>query len=750
MGSEFADREKRPEHQPDFYQREQSKSQESWAQQIPPQNTQQPLLINQPKLRAVPVSADNPNVIRLEGLTPEYIARIKATVAADPGQSWLAEPDGKPSTPAELFKMRQTPDNIARIKAAMAADPAQSWLTEPDGKPPTPEEIFYKRRDQRLAAQSQNLQQQGRSPEPEEKAPEEPKVSQQRPQTILPGNGIGGSGTLIAQSVALPLGVPQGMPMPNPLPGMGNVLKNAAPFIKGVGGAVGGAILEGVFAQPTVSAEDEARGLRKPNPVAPTTSQPSVPTTVSPPAPAQPEEIKQVPLNRSQEERKSQSSPMDKQEAQWEKARRDWDAKFNAEQSAQQQLWKAEDRLTQFSDGFLLKESEVEDFAQQLRRTKPEEFKQTMQAANVRYEKLATLAKQAGNPYAEFEVKNLQQKLLNQVLYERYIPVREIYHFSNKFMNGYSPEKMQTVRGYFDRVFEGTYSKGIPEGKRGAIEANADEKYLEETGKQEVDRNSLLWKTLRNIEASERFPDLWDRFQDDLNNGGVSKTVVEQPRDAKDNVLTSPVGSAPKKPSHTGHGTPEKVETGTKPFGEGVQPKTPDNTAHDGNEKAAVTNVFEWSTDYRKNYEKAYGVIPAGHQIHHIAPRAVFNKNALTQEWVRRGMTKLDYPENLQALPQTKYAYDKSNIKIQHSGSHSEWSDHVADVLEKEQKRLTKQYGSLDKVPDDVMEQRKDKIMKQLRDDLLDKDLGLDEGWVIPKDSGMDKLSQSQSIEQLG
>jgi hypothetical protein len=235
-----------------------------------------------------------------------------------------------------------------------------------------------------------------------------------------------------------------------------------------------------------------------------------------------------------------------------------------------------------------------------------------------------------------------------------------------------------------------------------------------------------------------------------LNNGGVSKTVVEQPRDAKDNVLTSPVGSAPKKPSHTGHGTPEKVETGTKPFGEGVQPKTPDNTAHDGNEKAAVTNVFEWSTDYRKNYEKAYGVIPAGHQIHHIAPRAVFNKNALTQEWVRRGMTKLDYPENLQALPQTKYAYDKSNIKIQHSGSHSEWSDHVADVLEKEQKRLTKQYGSLDKVPDDVMEQRKDKIMKQLRDDLLDKDLGLDEGWVIPKDSGMDKLSQSQSIEQLG
>jgi hypothetical protein len=169
---------------------------------------------------------------------------------------------------------------------------------------------------------------------------------------------------------------------------------------------------------------------------------------------------------------------------------------------------------------------------------------------------------------------------------------------------------------------------------------------------------------------------------------GAMRSVVEQPRDAKDNVLTSPVGSAPKKPSHTGHGTPEKVETGTKPFGEGVQPKITGNTAHDWNEKAAVTNVFEWSTDYRKNYEKAYGAIPAGHQIHHIAPRAVFNKNALTQEWVRRGMTKLDYPENLQALPQTKDAYDQSSIKIQHSGSHSEWSDHAEEVLDLEQRRL--------------------------------------------------------------
>jgi signal recognition particle GTPase len=192
------------------------------------------------------------------------------------------------------------------------------------------------------------------------------------------------------------------------------------------------------------------------------------------------------------------------------------------------------------------------------------------------------------------------------------------------------------------------------------------------------------------------------------------------------------------------------VETGTKPFGEGVQPRISDNTAHDKSEQAAVTNVFEWSTDYRKNHEKAYGAIPAGHQIHHIAPRAVFNKNALTQEWVRRGMTKLDYPENLQALPQTKDAYDQSSIKIQHSGSHSQWSDHAEEVLDREQRRLERQYGSLEKVPDDVMEQTKDDVMEELREDLLDKDLGLEEGWVVPKDSGMDKLSKSQISDRIG
>jgi hypothetical protein len=77
---------------------------------------------------------------------------------------------------------------------------------------------------------------------------------------------------------------------------------------------------------------------------------------------------------------------------------------------------------------------------------------------------------------------------------------------------------------------------------------------------------------------------LWDTVQ---------QTVVEQPRDARDNVLISPVGTAPEgTKSHTGHGVPERVETGTRAIGEGVRPNVSTDTGHLNNEKAAVTNVF--------------------------------------------------------------------------------------------------------------------------------------------------------------
>jgi A nuclease family of the HNH/ENDO VII superfamily with conserved AHH len=205
-------------------------------------------------------------------------------------------------------------------------------------------------------------------------------------------------------------------------------------------------------------------------------------------------------------------------------------------------------------------------------------------------------------------------------------------------------------------------------------------------------------------------------------------------------------------PTHTGHApSKEKFDPNAiNQSGNAPALNLPNHTGHTNAEKPAVTNVFEYTTDYRDNYEKVHGPIPKGYQIHHITPRAVFNKSPLTQEWVKRGITKLDYPENLEALPQTKDAYDKSSIKIQHSGSHGKWNAHARDVFEEEQRRLVKQYGSLDKVPDDVMQQTKDDVMQQLREDLLDKDFGIEKDWVKPAKNGMDKLSQAELTDQIG
>jgi A nuclease family of the HNH/ENDO VII superfamily with conserved AHH len=166
--------------------------------------------------------------------------------------------------------------------------------------------------------------------------------------------------------------------------------------------------------------------------------------------------------------------------------------------------------------------------------------------------------------------------------------------------------------------------------------------------------------------------------------------------------------------------------------------------------KKAVAATQKWGTDYRANYKKANGSIPAGHQIHHLAPRAVFRDSDLAQEWSRRGITGLNDPENLEALPQTKDAYEKSKIRIQHSGSHENWNDNARQVLGDEQTSLIEEYGSLDKVPDNVMKQAKDRVLQQLREDLLDKDLGVKRGWIKHMDNGMDKLSEAQSSVQIG
>jgi A nuclease family of the HNH/ENDO VII superfamily with conserved AHH len=562
---------------------------------------------------------------------------------------------------------------------------------------------------------------------------------------------------LIAQSIPFPTGelsLPQFPAFPKIVP----TLRNLKPSFGGVAGGVGGALLMDLLF-PAPAGPDESKFIRQPStvPIRPRTpTTPSAPTPVQTAVPTPP-----VPVKSSAP---SALNALEQQQRQWDQQQRQQQqrfeqqqAAFQAQQAAQKQLWAQQDNLRAISTGFTLSPKAIETFIQQL---SPAQKKALQQETNHRYQAYVNLATQAGNTVEPHEQADIRQQLQQQALYQNYIPVREINHFGSSFWglaggdSGYTPQRMQQVRGYFDQVFEGKYSKLIPAENQVKILQSADAQYRKETGKAQVDRNSLLWKTYRNIQATEKFPDLWDQLRTDLSHAeaGIRPTVVG----SKDPNLGSNALNRPSQvpaldmPNHTGHSQQQRFDPNKGHLSPSPALSIPNHTGHNNAEKPAVTHVFEYTTDYRKNYEQFYGQIPDGSQIHHLAPRAVFRDSQLAQEWAQRGMTKLDYPENLIALPQTKNAYDKSRAKIQHSGSHKGWNAHAERVLNEAQKNLVGQYGSLDKVPENVMRQTKDSVMKELREDLLDKDLGIDEGWIIPGKEGMDRVSQFQVSVPVG
>jgi hypothetical protein len=208
------------------------------------------------------------------------------------------------------------------------------------------------------------------------------------------------------------------------------------------------------------------------------------------------------------------------------------------------------------------------------------------------------------------EKSQVKQQLLAHNFYKTDLRARELLDYSmleldtDKLTNrgqGFNLSQLLQARSNFDQLFAGKYEKTLDPKVKEHVESKADELYLQETGQKQVDRASQLWKSLRNVEVLKYDRSLWNTVQQSptQQQGNVMQTVVEQPRDARDNVLTSPVGTGPKLPSHTGHGVPEQVETGTKPFGEGVRPNVSTDTGHLKNEKAAVTDVFESQTSLR-------------------------------------------------------------------------------------------------------------------------------------------------------
>jgi hypothetical protein len=156
----------------------------------------------------------------------------------------------------------------------------------------------------------------------------------------------------------------------------------------------------------------------------------------------------------------------EQQQQQWKQEQQKQEDLFQAQQAAQTKLWAKQEKLNRLSAGFVLNQEHVASFEAQLT---PSQKGALTKEVNERYKALTGLAQQADNPFEQYQVDDLKQKLRQQVLYERFVPVREIYHFGNQFLNGYTPQKMQAVRGYFDQVFEGGYSKSIPADKRAAI-----------------------------------------------------------------------------------------------------------------------------------------------------------------------------------------------------------------------------------------------------------------------------------------
>jgi hypothetical protein len=577
MGSEFAEPQKRPDPQKQqpYHAPKQQPGAKPQQDGVPPK----PIDRHFDRMASAfgPDQDPNDGHKKLSWWTPEMAkTAVEPTRSAYRGGAKLVD--------------TMTPEQREKYREALANDPALSWLLDPNGKRPTPFEVLQMKRKQKAAAAQS---QQSEEPSPIADKPEPIQVASATltsgmlaqpqpgdvPESLPAANPATGpvqlnavaASILMANAIPFPTG---GMPspsLPNPFP----LLKPLTPFVKGVGGIFGGFVLEGVLAAPANNEEvewlrrrDEWNNQQRtpassvPTGVTPTPSTPVQPSIPMAPMPVEPSyQVPNVPEQRSKEQQQ-----FEQQQQQWKQEQQqreqEWQqqqAAFKTQQAAQTKLWAQQDKLDRLSVGFMLNEKYVASFEEQLT---PSQKGALTKEVNERYKALTGLAQQAENQFEQYQVDDLKQKLRQQVLYERFVPVREIYHFGKEFLNGdYTPQKMKAVRGYFDQLFEGKYSKSIPADKQAAIIQSADAKYTEETGKK-PNREDLLWKTYRNAEASEKFPDLWTQFRDDL-----SKASSQQMGIVKGQPLP-PLGGFGEGPSIA----PEALKPETFPSGGATLP----------------------------------------------------------------------------------------------------------------------------------------------------------------------------------
>jgi A nuclease family of the HNH/ENDO VII superfamily with conserved AHH len=111
---------------------------------------------------------------------------------------------------------------------------------------------------------------------------------------------------------------------------------------------------------------------------------------------------------------------------------------------------------------------------------------------------------------------------------------------------------------------------------------------------------------------------------------------------------------------------------------------------------------------------------PPHHQAHHVVPDEIVRKHDLMREAHRRGLFKPDAPENIALLAERR-ANGMVPNKVprlseglpRHQGAHRKYSERVSLTANQQMDRLLQTYGTLDKIPDEVLEKAASEVLEE-------------------------------------
>jgi hypothetical protein len=125
--------------------------------------------------------------------------------------------------------------------------------------------------------------------------------------------------------------------------------------------------------------------------------------------------------------------------------------------------------------------------------------------------------------------------------------------------------------------------------------------------------------------------------------------------------------------------------------------------------------------DAMKANLKAVGIeTPKGYQLNHLVPDAVAQSDPMVVEILKRNIYDVDHAGNLLPMPgEVRGAHPDLTG---HYGSHGNYNELVKQQLRQEKTILVKEYGSLDKVPDNELEAAVQRVEKRMRKGIMKRD----------------------------